>query len=116
MLGISAGGGPGTFVTALDDRYRSVMFAAAGIRPRTTEHHAAANRIHFISRIRAPKLMLHGRYDEDTSLASEAQPMFRLMTEPKRFQVYDGIHMPTPEILVPAVTKWLDETMGAVEH
>ena len=31
LYGLSAGGGPGVFVTALDRRYRSVMFAGTGI-------------------------------------------------------------------------------------
>jgi DNA-binding winged helix-turn-helix (wHTH) protein len=36
------------------------------------------------TRIAAPKMMLHGRYDEDTPFKSEAEPLFRLLREPKR--------------------------------
>ena len=114
LLGISAGGGPGVFVTALDSRYRSVVFAGTGISKREERYAAAANRINFVPRINAPKLMLNGRYDEDTALASEAEPMFRLLREPKGIVVYEGSHATPLEILIPATTKWLDETMGSV--
>ncbi len=116
LYGLSAGGGPGVFVTALDTRYRSVMFAGSGISRSETQYAAAANRINFVSRIRQPKFLLDGRYDEDTPLETETMPMFRLMREPKRLQIYDGTHAPPAEILVPTLTKWFDETMGPVEH
>jgi len=116
LFGVSAGGGPGIFVTALESRYRSVVLAGTGISPRTDRYAAAANRINFVSRISAPKLMLHGRYDEDTSLKSEAEPMFRLLREPKRLELFEGGHIAPQEIQVPTITKWLDETMGPVEQ
>ena len=59
--------------------------------------------------------MLQGHYDEDTPLKSDAEPLFRLLSEPKRLQVYEGSHSPPTEIFVPAVQKWLDETLGVVE-
>jgi dienelactone hydrolase len=114
LVGVSAGGGPGVFVTALEWRYRSVVFAGTGISMREQRFAAAANRTNFVSRISAPKMMLHGRYDEDTSLKSEAEPMFRLLREPKRLELYEGGHIAPLEIAIPAITKWLDETMGAV--
>ncbi len=112
FLGISAGGGPGVFATALESRYRSVIFAGTGISRRDLATAAPANRIHFVPRIRAPKMMLQGRYDEDTALVSEAEPMFKLMIEPKRLVVYEGGHVPPQEVAVPAFIRWLDETMG----
>ncbi len=116
LLGVSAGGGPGVFATALESRYRSVVFAGTGISTREKPYAPAANRIHFVSRISAPKLMLQGRYDEDTPLKSEAEPMFRLLHEPKRLELYEGGHIAPREIFIPAITKWLDETMGPVEQ
>jgi hypothetical protein len=41
--------------------------------------------------------------------------LFRLLSEPKRLQVYEGGHVPPTETYVPSVRKWLDETLGAVE-
>ena len=57
-----------------------------------------------------------GRYDEDTSLKSEAEPLFRILREPKRLQLYEGGHIAPQEILIPAIAKWLDETMGPVRQ
>jgi formylglycine-generating enzyme required for sulfatase activity/dienelactone hydrolase/predicted Ser/Thr protein kinase len=116
LYGLSAGGGPGVFVTALDQRYRAVMFSGTGIGHHETRYAGAANRINFVSHIRAPKLLLDGRFDEDTPLQSETVPMFRLLREPKHLQIFEGAHVPPTEILVPTLTKWFDETMGAVEH
>src|SRR5438128_7864567 len=70
FLGVSAGGGSGVFVTALESRYRSVAFVGSGISRNEERFAAAANRINFVPRIAAPKLMLDGRYDEDTPLKS----------------------------------------------
>ena len=56
-LGISAGAG-GVFVTALESRYRAVVFSGTGISSRAQ---ASPRRqpMNFVSRITAPKLMLH---------------------------------------------------------
>ena len=40
---------------------------------------AAANPINFAPHIRAPKLMVQGRYDEDTPLRTAAEPLFKLL-------------------------------------
>jgi dienelactone hydrolase len=116
LYGLSAGGGIGVFAAALDHRYRSVMFAGSGIsiNRKETLNAAAACRINFIPHILQPKLMLAGRYDEDAPLETEIMPMFRLMPEPKRLQVYEGTHVPPSEVLIPMLTKWFDETMGPV--
>ena len=116
LYALSAGGGIGVFAAALDHRYRSVMFAGSGIsiNRKETLNAAAACRINFIPHILEPKLLLGGRYDEDAPLETEMKPMFRLMPEPKRLQVYEGTHVPPAEVLIPALTKWFDETMGPV--
>jgi formylglycine-generating enzyme required for sulfatase activity/dienelactone hydrolase len=116
LLGMSAGGGPGVLVSALESRYRSVVFQGTGITAREKEYAPAASRINFVPRIHAPKLMLHGLYDEDTPLKSEAEPMFRLLSEPKRLLIFEGGHIPPREVAIPAISNWLDETMGKVEQ
>src|SRR5439155_5270830 len=45
FLGVSAGGGSGVFVTALEPRYRSVAFEGTGISRNEEKYAAAANRI-----------------------------------------------------------------------
>jgi formylglycine-generating enzyme required for sulfatase activity/pimeloyl-ACP methyl ester carboxylesterase len=112
----SAGTYTGVILTALEKRYRSVLFTGTGIEPHSLSDIAAANRINFAPRISAPKLMLHGRYDEDTPLKSEAEPLFRLLREPKHLQLYDGGHTPPMNLWIPTVTRWLDETLGPVRQ
>ncbi|HEY6843088.1 MAG TPA: SUMF1/EgtB/PvdO family nonheme iron enzyme, partial [Thermoanaerobaculia bacterium] len=114
FLAFSAGGGPGMFITALEHRYRAVMFQGTGVTQRDMQSAPAANRVNFVPHINGPKFLLDGRYDEDTPLEAETMPMFHLLREPKRLQIYDGPHIPPTEIQVPAVTKWFDETLGPV--
>ena len=111
----SAGGGVGLPLTAVEKRFRSTLFIGTGISPRTIGDAAAANRINFAPRITGPKLMLTGRYDEDTPLY-ESQPLYALLREPKRQQMYDGGHAPPIDVMVPTMKKWFDETLGPVEQ
>jgi serine/threonine protein kinase/formylglycine-generating enzyme required for sulfatase activity len=112
----SAGTGTGLIVTALDPRYRSVLLIGSGISPRSISDAAASNRINFAPRITAPKFMLHGRYDEDTPFTTYAEPLYRMLREPKRLQVYDGGHMPPIDVFIPTIRRWFDETLGPVEQ
>ena len=75
-----------------------------------------ANPINFAPHIRVPKLMLNGRYDEDTHLLTQAEPLYKLLREPKRLVLYEGGHIPPIEFLVTVMNGWLDETLGPVKH
>jgi len=112
----SAGTGTGLITTALDRRYRSVLLIGSGISPRSNSDAAAANRINFAPRIAAPKFMLHGRYDEDTPFTTYAEPLYRLLREPKRLKTYEGGHSPPMDVFIPTIRQWFDETLGPVEQ
>ena len=56
----------------------------------------------------------NGRWDSDYAFKTEAEPLFKLLSEPKRLEVYDGGHIAPPEIAVPIVSRFLDETLGPV--
>jgi formylglycine-generating enzyme required for sulfatase activity/dienelactone hydrolase len=114
LIGPSAGSATGIVTAALDRRYRSVMFIGAGVRATDTGRQPAANRINFVPRISAPALLFQGKYDETVSLKSESEPLFALLKEPKRMELYEGGHAPHLEIAIPAMQKWLDETLGPV--
>jgi serine/threonine protein kinase/formylglycine-generating enzyme required for sulfatase activity len=103
-------------VPAVDMRYRSVILQGSGLRGYMTQMNGAANPINFVGRIRAPKLMLHGRYDEAAPLKTEAEPLYKLLREPKRLTVFEGGHIPAPQVFVPALNNWLDETLGPVRR
>jgi hypothetical protein len=112
----SAGARTGLLMTAIESRYRSVMFAGAGLRKAFEPYIAGANPIGFASHVRGPILMMHGKYDESLALKTEAEPLFKLLPEPKRLVLYEGGHVAPFELLVTTINKWMDETLGPVRH
>jgi hypothetical protein len=64
--------------------------------------------------MRAPKLLVHGRYDEFTPLETELEPFYSLLPEPKDKALFDGGHRPDPAFLFLVVNKFLDENLGRV--
>jgi hypothetical protein len=60
--------------------------------------------------------MLNGRWDEDFAFRTDAEPLYKLLSPPKRLELYDGGHVPPAEVAVRVVNHWLDETLGPVRH
>ena len=116
FYGPSAGARIGLILAAVETRYRSVLLSGAGVVKEDLQTIAEADPVNFAPHIRAPKLMLHGRYDEDTPLNTRGEPLFKLLREPKRLILFDGGHIPDYGLLVTTVNSWLDETMGPVKH
>ncbi len=114
VIAPSAGSLLGLVVAALEERYRALVFIGAGFPPSYRAIHASANPINFASHIRAPKLIVQGRYDEDTPLRTTTEPFFELLSEPKRLTIYDGGHVPSVEVLMSTTRAWLDEHLGPV--
>lgn len=112
---MSAGSWEGVILVAVESRYRSVLLIGSGIKPRALSDIPAANRINFAPHIAVPKLMVQGRYDESAPLASEAEPLFRLLRQPKRLEVFEGGHVPPLSVAIPIITRWFDETLGKVQ-
>jgi len=113
---VSVGDSRKIVLPAVETRYRSVILIAAGLRQHDTRVLPEINPVNLLPQIRAPKLLLHGRYDETALLKSMAEPLQRLLRGPKRIVLYDGGHTPQPEISVPPINSWLDETMGPVRR
>ena len=116
FFGPSAGARIGLILAAVENRYRSILMVGAGVRKSYAEWIPAANPIKFAPHIRASKLIMHGRYDENLSLKTEAEPLYKLLREPKRLVLYDGGHVPPFELFVPTMNGWLDETLGPVRR
>jgi serine/threonine protein kinase/formylglycine-generating enzyme required for sulfatase activity len=115
ICGPSAGATTGLILAAVDRRYASVFLAAAGIRKSGTQWIAEANIVNFAPHIRGPILILQGRYDENFSWKAEFEPLYKLLSEPKRFILYDGGHAPPMELFATTIHQWLDETLGPVK-
>jgi dienelactone hydrolase len=116
FLGLSNGANLGLVMAAVETRYRSVTLASSGLRPAWRAWVAEASSINFAPHIRAPKLMLSGRYDESFPLKTQAEPLFKLLREPKKLVVFEGGHAPTAEVFAPTINGWLDETLGPVKR
>ena len=110
----SAGSTLALVLGSVESRYRAMVFIGAGLPASYRAIAAAANPISFAPHIRAPKLLLQGRYDEDTPLRSATEPLFKLMVEPKTLVLYDGGHVPSVETIMNATSGWLDENLGRV--
>jgi len=103
-------------IAAVEPRYRSVIFEGDGLPKEWLKFLPEANPIFFVSHVRAPKLMLNGRYDERWPYHSAIQPLYKLLREPKRLELCDCGHIPPAEISAPVINSWLDETLGRVKH
>ncbi|MEO6222835.1 MAG: SUMF1/EgtB/PvdO family nonheme iron enzyme [Vicinamibacterales bacterium] len=114
FYGPSAGAQIGLILAAVESRYRAVVLLGAGLTP--TPRIAEAFAANFAPHIRAPKLILQGRYDEDTPVKTQTEPMFKLMSEPKRLVLYDGGHVAPDDIVIGTVGAWLDQVLGPVRR
>jgi formylglycine-generating enzyme required for sulfatase activity/predicted Ser/Thr protein kinase len=99
---------------SVEPRYRSVLFMAAGVHRQKVAPIREANPVNLLPYIRAPKLLLNGRYDEDFPEKTSAEPLFQLLSEPKRKVYLEAGHFPQLEMWVPIVKDWFDETLGPV--
>jgi serine/threonine protein kinase/predicted esterase len=115
-FGYSAGAAEGLIYGAVEPRYRSMVSLAGGLSPHNTKWIAEASPANFLSHLKAPKLLLNGRYDEVHPLKTWVEPLYQALPEPKRLHVYDAGHTPPLEVIVPVVNAWLDETLGAVKR
>jgi hypothetical protein len=113
-LAPSAGSILGLVLGAIETRYHAFVFIGTGIPASYIAISAAANPISFAAYIKAPKLILQGRYDEDTPLRIATEPFFKLLSAPKQLTLYDGGHVPSIEVMMSATSGWLDEQLGRV--
>ena len=74
-----------------------------------------ANIVNFAPHIRGPILMLQGRYDEIFVWKTEGEPLYKLLSEPKRLILFDGGHAPPLELFATTIHRWSDETLGPVK-
>ncbi len=114
VYGPSAGSVHGMIVTGLDHRFRAVAFMGVGIGARAVQYPAPINRINFAPRITAPKLLLHGKYDEADLLVTQGEPLYRLMPEPKRLEIFESGHIVPADQAIRALNTFFDQTLGKV--
>jgi eukaryotic-like serine/threonine-protein kinase len=116
FAGLSSGASQGLVLPALETRYRGVFLIAGGVKSENMNNHPSVNPINFAPHIRAPKYVLNGRFDEAFPIKSGIEPMMKLFSAPKQLELFDGPHAPPMEILVPAMNKFFDQTLGPVRR
>ena len=114
-VGLSWGAGSRATLAAVDDRWGAVIFLGAGIDERIHPVVPEALNVNFIPYIRAPKLMVNGRQDEEHPWLTRAQPFWELLREPKELVLADDEgHNPSLETRIPAINGFLDRVFGPV--
>jgi formylglycine-generating enzyme required for sulfatase activity/cephalosporin-C deacetylase-like acetyl esterase/predicted Ser/Thr protein kinase len=114
--GYSWGAAMGAILPAMEARFKALVLIGPGFW--LQKRFPAADQINFAPRVKAPVLMLNGRFDFIFPTASSQEPMFRLLGTPnehKRRVVYDSGHdIPRNEMIKESLN-WLDRYLGPVK-
>ncbi len=114
-VGLSWGAGSRSVLAAVDDRFDAVIFVGGGIDERMHPTLPEALNVNFLPHIRAPKLLVNGRQDEEHPWLTRGLPLWNLLREPKELVLADGEgHAPSLEVRVPAINDFLDRVLGPV--
>lgn len=112
--GASWGAAMGAIFPAMEDRFKALVLLDPGFY--MEKRFSAADQINFAPRVKAPVLMLNGRFDFLFPTGSSQEYMFKLLGTPpehKRRVLYDTSHddLPRAEVIKEAVN-WLDRYLG----
>jgi formylglycine-generating enzyme required for sulfatase activity/dienelactone hydrolase len=113
--GISMGAAQGPRLMALEPRLKVGLLIWGGFGSWAP---AEVNAVHFVSRSKAPTLMVNGRSDQLFPFETSQTPMFRLLGTPdrdKRHFVVDGGHPAFNQEVIRRVLGWLDKYLGPVK-
>jgi serine/threonine protein kinase/formylglycine-generating enzyme required for sulfatase activity/dienelactone hydrolase len=116
FYGVSWGGAMGAIVPAIETRFRAVVLFVAGIgRNRSLPESDALN---YVTRVKAPVLMLNGKYDHFFPYETSIKPMFDLLGTPaqhKKNVLYPTAHTVPRKQLIKETLDWLDRYLGPVK-
>jgi dienelactone hydrolase len=113
--GFSWGASMGSLLPAVENRFKALVLLGGGfyLQKRLPE----VDQLNFAPRVKAPVLMLNGRFDFIYPPLTSQEPMFRLLGTPhehKRHVLYDTGHdIPRIE-MIKETLNWLDRYLGAV--
>ena len=116
-LGVCQGAAYGVIYTALEDRFKTIVFLDGGffLGPPLD----GRDQVDFAPRTKKPVLMVNGRYDFTFSLDRAQLPLFRMLGTPeaeKKHVVFDTPHDVSQQKteLAKNVLGWLDKYLGRV--
>ena len=115
-VAVSWGAGSRLVFAAVEDRFRAIVLIGGGIDERISAPALPeASTINFAPYIKPPKLLVNGLADEEDPWLTRALPLWNLLREPKQRVLVPGAgHMTPPEQRVPAINRFLDQTLGPV--
>jgi len=113
--GASLGAAMGALLPAVEDRLKTLVLVSPGFY--LNKRLPDADQLNFAPRVKAPALMLNGRFDFLFPVDSSQEPMFRLLGTPnehKRRVIYPTGHdIPRVE-MIKETLNWLDRYLGPV--
>jgi hypothetical protein len=111
---VSWGAGSRLLLSAIDPRFRAVIYIGGGIDERiSVQALPEASSINFAPYVAPPKLLLNGGDDEEDPWLTRALPLWNLLREPKQLVLVPGAgHLVPAEQRVPAVNSFLDRWLG----
>jgi cephalosporin-C deacetylase-like acetyl esterase len=115
-VGFSLGGGMGSLLPAVEDRFKALVLIAPGFF--LSKSLPEVDQINFAPRVKVPVLMLNGRFDFIFPVGSSQEPMFQFLGTPKeqkRRVVYDTGHDIPRNELIKETLNWLDRYLGPVK-
>jgi serine/threonine protein kinase/formylglycine-generating enzyme required for sulfatase activity/cephalosporin-C deacetylase-like acetyl esterase len=114
--GYSWGAAMGGLLPAVETRFKAIVLVAPGFY--LQERLPEVDQVNFAPRVKAPVLMLNGRFDFIWPPSISQEPMFRLLGTPvqhKRRVLYDTGHdIPRPQMIMESL-HWLDKYLGPVK-
>jgi dienelactone hydrolase len=114
-FGMSWGGRMGPVMLAVEDRIKAGILVVGGTRGRGRPE---AKGINYIPRVKAPVLMLNGKYDMTFIYETQVKPMFDLLGTPeehKNLVLYDTDHFIPKTEMIKEILAWLDKYLGPVK-
>lgn len=115
-FGLSMGGGAGPIMTALEPRFKASVLLGGGLYSwRWTPD---TDPLNFLSRVRAPTLMINGRHDYFFPVETSQRPMFDRLGTPasdKAHRIFESGHVPSErQQFIKEILDWLDKYLGPV--
>jgi eukaryotic-like serine/threonine-protein kinase len=113
--GFSWGAAMGAVLPAVETRFKALILIAPGFW--LQQQLPEVDQINFAPHVKAPALMLNGRFDFLWPPRMSQEPMFRLLGTPpedKRRVVYDTGHFVPRAEMIKESLSWLDKYLGPV--
>ena len=114
FYGMSWGPSAGTILSPVENRIKVNVFVAGGVgrvgRPEV-------NLWNFAPRVKAPTLMINGRYDSTFPINLSVEPFYNTLgvaEGQKRLALFDTDHIPPREEMITETLSWLDKYLGHV--